>query len=143
MYEAQILSFVEYRTTAIYHACSTALAELDSVQTKLLNAAGVTETEALLHFHLAPPGARRDMGLIHRTVLGKGPPQFRRYFEIDDTAQHKRGGRHRLQLKQPANYWSDFALPGSKPADYIEHYNSLPPSIVEALPDVPSFQTCL
>ena len=85
LYKAQILSFIEYRTAAIYHACSTALSVLDGVQTKLLEAAGATETDALLNFHLAPLAARRDMavlGLIHRTVLGRGPPHFRRSFEL-------------------------------------------------------------
>jgi len=154
LYKAQILSFIEYRTAAIYHACSTALADLDSVQTKLLKAAGATETEALLNFHLAPLAARRDMallGLIHRTVLGRGPPQFRRFFELEEGESHENKGRHRLQIKQLANHWSDFALPGSRPAAYIEHsmfglvkvYNVLPPAIVEASFDVPSFQTRL
>jgi hypothetical protein len=151
LYKAQILSFIEYRTAAIYHACSTALADLDSIQTKLLKAAGATETEALLNFHLAPLAARRDMallGLIHRTVLGRGPPQFRRFFELEEGEGHENKGRHRLQIKQLANHWSDFALPGSRPAAYIEHsmfglvkvYNVLPPAIVEASFDVPSFQ---
>jgi hypothetical protein len=154
LYKAQILSFIEYRTAAIYHACSTALSELDSVQTKLLEAAGATETEALLNFHLAPLAARRDMallGLMHRTVLGRGPPQFRRFFELEECGCHENKGRHRLQIKQLATHWSDFALPGSRPAGYIEQsmfgfvkiYNLLPPAIVEASPDVPSFQTRL
>ena len=83
LYKAQVLSYIEYRTAAIYHACSTSLAALETVQTKLLQAAGVTEVEALINFHLAPLSARRDMallGLIHRTVLGKGPSQFKKFF---------------------------------------------------------------
>ena len=31
MYKAQILSFMEYRTAAIYHVCNSALALLDGV----------------------------------------------------------------------------------------------------------------
>ena len=108
--------------------------------------------EALLSLRLAPLGARKDMALldlIHRTILGKGPPQFRRFFKLDEQANLT--GRHRLQVKELEADWSDFALPGSRPAAYIEHsmfglvqvYNLLPAAIVEASPDVSSFQTGL
>ena len=107
--------------------------------------------EALLNFRLAPLAARRDMallGLIHRTMLGKGPPHFKRFFQLDESACQNHGRRHRLQVKELAAHWSDFALPGSRPAEYIEHsmfglvrvYNLLSPEIVEASADVPSFQ---
>ena len=96
-----MLSYIEYRTAAIYHACSTSLAVLESVQTKLLEAAGVTELEALLNFRLAPLSARRDMallGLIHRTVLGKGPLQFKQFFQLDEQAGLVDNKSHHLQL---------------------------------------------
>jgi len=154
LYKAQILSYIEYRTAAVYHACSTSLAALESVQTKLLEAAGVTEVEALLNFRLAPLSARRDMallGLIHRTVLGKGPVQFKRFFQIDEQAVHVDKRQHSLQLKKVELHWSDFALPGSRPAAYIQNsmfgliqvYNTLPPEVVEASPSVSSFQSKL
>ena len=154
MYKAQILSYIEYRTAAVYHACSTSLAALESVQIKLLEAAGVTEVEALLNFRLAPLSARRDMallGLIHRTVLGKGPVQFKRFFQIDEQAVHVDKRQHSLQLKKVELHWSDFALPGSRPAAYIQNsmfgliqvYNTLPPEVVEASPSVSSFQSKL
>ena len=54
MYKSQILSFVEYRTPAIYHACASAFQTLDSVQDSLLAAAGMTELEALFVANLAP-----------------------------------------------------------------------------------------
>ena len=41
---------------------------------------------ALVHFHLAPLCTRRDiamLGMIHRTVLGKGPQQFADFFQRD------------------------------------------------------------
>ena len=40
---------------------------------------GFNETSALINFHLAPVAAGRDiamLGMIHRTVLGKGPAQL-------------------------------------------------------------------
>ena len=45
----------------------------------------VSDEEALLHYNLAPLCARRDLamlGLIHRAVLGQGPPLFRKYFRL-------------------------------------------------------------
>ena len=85
------------------------------------------------------------LGLIRRTVLGKGPGQFRQFFKLDDDAGG--AGKHRLQLKKLEPHWGDFALPGSRPAAYIGNsmfglvqvYNSLPPKIVDASPDVFSF----
>ena len=68
-YKTKILSYLEYRTPANYHA--------DGVQTKLLREMGLSDEDALSKFHLAPLTSRRDMamlGLIHRTVLGMGPP---------------------------------------------------------------------
>ena len=56
---------------------------MDKVQKRFVREMGLTEEEALLHYNLAPPGTRRDMaalGLIHRTVLGLGPPHFKKWF---------------------------------------------------------------
>ena len=151
LYKAQILSVLEYRTAAIYHACSSALEELQHVQDRLLEAAGVDRREALNSFHLAPLAARRDMamlGLIHRTVLGLGPACFSKVFHADVHARNESRSRHRLQLKPLECHPSDFALPGSRPADYIERslfglihiYNMLPASIVESSSSVAAFQ---
>ena len=75
LYKSHLLSYLEYRTPAIYHATRAVLCRLDAVQTRFLKDIGVDEVTALLGFHLAPLSARRDMallGLIHRVVLGKG-----------------------------------------------------------------------
>ena len=85
LYKTQLLSYLEYRTPAIYHAKRDVLRPLDRVQQKLLDDAGVDAITALMEFNLAPLNARRDMamlGLIHRTVLGKGPKHFRKYFKV-------------------------------------------------------------
>jgi len=79
LYKAHLLSFIEYRTPALYHATRTVLNRLDDVQRHFLKDVGVDEVSALIEFHLAPLAVRRDvamLGVIHRTVLGKGPPQF-------------------------------------------------------------------
>ena len=102
------LSFIEYRTPAIYHACDTVLHQLDHVQESFLKEVGVSEVDALIAFKLAPLKCRRDMamlGLIHRTVLGKGPHHFQTYFfrasprAQRDTRAARR--RHTKQLHNP------------------------------------------
>ena len=84
LYKAHMLSYLEYRTPAIYHAKRDVLQKLDMIQSKFLNHCGVDETAALIVFNLAPLAARRDiamLGLIHRTALGKGPQHFKELFE--------------------------------------------------------------
>ena len=154
LYKAQILSFVEYRTAAIYHACDSALTLLDAVQNKVLTAAGISKVQALIDLNLAPLAVRRDiamLGLMHRANLGRGPNQFREIFRTDTDARREGRGKHRLQIKLLPNHFSDFVLPGSRPADYIEHsafgliriYNMLPAHIVETSPCVKTFQSAL
>ena len=91
------------------------------------------------------------LGIIHRTVLGSGPAQFRSFFAPDERARREGLGKHRLQLKVLEPHESDFRLPHSRPAEYIERsalgltrvYNKLPASIVEASATVSSFQSAL
>ena len=86
LYKAHLLSYLEYRTPAIYHATRAVLHRLDAVQRNFLRDVGVDEIDALVHFHLAPLSTRRDiaiLGMIHRTVLGKGPQQFTKFFQRD------------------------------------------------------------
>ena len=154
LYKAQLLSFIEYRTAAVYHACDSSLALLDEVQARLVTAAGMTKLEALTEARLAPLCVRRDiamLGVIHRTVLGRGPEHFQCFFKADANAKREGQGKHRLQLLPLPNDVSDFMLPGSQPANYIQNsmfgliaiYNLLPAQIVEASPCVPSFQKAL
>ena len=70
---------------------------------------GVTELEALMVFNLAPLATRRDvamLGLIHRTVLGKGPEHFRNFFRAakvsnkPGTRLQKKREQHGQQLEE-------------------------------------------
>jgi hypothetical protein len=48
---------------------------------------GVDEISALITFHLAPLATRRDiamLGLIHKTILGKGPTQFSAFSQCEE-----------------------------------------------------------
>ena len=153
IYKSQILSFVEYRTPAIYHACFTALQTLDSVQETLLAAAGMNELEAMYVVNLAPLSVRRDialLGVIHRTILGRGPCHFKRF--IKRLGSLHAGQKHRFQLQEYGDGdASDYALPNSSPAAYIQNsmlgliaiYNRLPAQVVEGCGCVPSFQRAL
>ena len=83
LYKSRLLGYLEYRTPALYHASDTDLTALNGVQDRLWKVVGCTEREALQHWNLAPLATRRDiamLGLVHRTVLGKGPKHFRRFF---------------------------------------------------------------
>ena len=100
-----------------------------------LNDIAVDEVTALVRFHLAPLSTRRDiamLGLIHRTALGKGPPQFREYFK-----KHN----HDSTLHDPR---SDSSSPLIKRSalGLVAIYNMLPPSS-RAAKSVPAFQKSL
>jgi hypothetical protein len=101
LYKTNLLSYLEYRTPAIYHATRDHLSRLDRVQAKFLHDVGIDEVAALMEFNLAPLAVRRDiamLGLIHRTALGKGPQHFRQHFKVispgclKDPREEIRGG---------------------------------------------------
>ena len=84
-YKSQVLPTLEFCTPAVYHCTASALEELDNVQKRFLGEVGLSAEQALLQYNLAPLQSRRDMamlGLIHRTVLGLGPPQFADWFVL-------------------------------------------------------------
>ena len=82
LFKSKILSFIECKTAAVYHACDTHLDRLDAVQRRFLREVGLSSEAALFEFNLAPSTSRRDMamfGLVHRTQLHQGPPQFEQF----------------------------------------------------------------
>jgi hypothetical protein len=73
-YKQQVLSFIEYRSGAIYHATTTILRKLDVLQDRFLRDLGISKEAALLDFSLAPLAMRRDialLGILHRAALGE------------------------------------------------------------------------
>ena len=70
---------------------------------------------------------------------------------MDEQATREARRKHRFQLKPLALHESDFRLPGSRPAAYIEQsafglipvYNKLPREIVEASGTVSAFQSAV
>ena len=106
LYKCRLLSYLEYRTAALYHATCTALQPLDRVQESFLRETGITSMEALMLFNLAPLSTRRDvamLGLVHRAVLGKGPEHFREFFKLSErrtTLNTRLGARRRRHGRQ-------------------------------------------
>ena len=123
LYKAHLLSYLEYRTPAVYHATRDVLDKLDRVQSRFLRDAGVDDGSALVHFNLAPLASRRDMamlGVLHRTVLGKGPPHFKDHFKVET-------GR---RLKDPRRVMNDPLVKRSA-LGLAAIYNMLPGSCRE------------
>ena len=107
-FKSHVLSFIEYRTSAIYHAAECHLEPLDALQRSFLKMANMTPVEALMVCNMAPLHTRRDMsmlGLAHRSVLGLGPKHlqpFSKRVEREAPQRHTRlnAARHKLQLEE-------------------------------------------
>ena len=149
LYKQQVLSYVEYRTAAIYHAADTVLEPLEAVQNRILRAVGISEIDALIHMKLAPLRTRRDiavLGIIHRTVLGRGPELLKSIIKIAKVSvgyplrtTRLAANRHRLQVEEKCEgSHTDYLMRSL--AGAISIYNLLPPYIVEDAPTVPKFQ---
>ena len=148
LYKAHVLSFIEYRTSAIYHASTSTLSSVDRVQERMLGIAGASELEALFVHNLAPLRTRRDiamLGVIHRAALGEGPKQLQSFF----FAATRTGGRRtRLQCNRHFRQLHEYK--DGHHTDYIGRsilglvsiYNLLPWSVVTA-DGVSKFQTAL
>ena len=54
LYKSRLLGYIEYRTAAIYHAATSNLDRLDSIQRQMLAAVGLSSAEALFLCNLAP-----------------------------------------------------------------------------------------
>ena len=142
LYKAQILSFLESSTPALYHAAASILAWIDRVQTRFLRDIGPSDIDALRNFRLAPLGSRRDMAMLavlHKINLGMVPPQLQALFPKlgrveEPLARHRlRYGRplHTKQLATHANFASSNVLQRSL-FGLVHCYNGLPQRLVDA-----------
>ena len=137
LYKSKLLSFLEYRTAAIYHACNTTLQRLDNFQEHFLSELGITAKTALFIFNLAPLTCRRDiamLGVIHRCVLGKGPPHFQEFFKLASAkASITRRGARRHQREFIDIRYTDFLeIERRSILGLICVYNHLPGTVVAA-----------
>ena len=129
MYKSHLLSFLEYRPPAIYHAKREALGRLDSVQDRFLREAGIDDITALMKFNLAPLATRRDiamLGLIHRTVLKKGPLHFRDQFQRETSPPPGVTRHHCRHLVDPRLSHQGRVI-GRSALGLAAVYNLLPP----------------
>ena len=148
LYKAHVLSFIEYRTSAIYHASSSVLGSIDKIQDRMLKIACISELEALLVHNLAPLSTRRDiamLGVIHRAALGQGPEQLRQFF--CPGARH--GGRcTRLHMRRHDRQLTEYK--DGHHTEYVSRsvlglvsvYNLLPGRVV-VFEEVSKFQAAL
>lgn len=89
-YKSHVLSFVEYRTSAITHAADVHLNALDAVQRRFLRNLSLSPYVALHFYNLAPLITRRDvanLGIIYRAVIHRGPKQLRELFKLDSVTR--------------------------------------------------------
>ena len=138
LYKSKVLSFIEYRTAAIYHASDEVLRPLDEVQDRLLEDLGISAVESLEHFSLAPLRTRRDiamLGVIHRSYTKKGPRQFGEYFKVVEPGSHRMAScRRDLENWEPMK---------RSALGMIEVWNLLPSSAVRNCTSAQSFQRVL
>ena len=138
LYKSKLLSYLEYRTPAVYHATDTLLEPLNELQNKLLRTVGCSEVEALMLWNLAPLATRRDvamLGVVHRAVLKQGPEHFQQFFAVREeqsthwTRAAARRERHDKQLKRlPGAYCPE--LRRRSALGLIQVYNLLPAEAV-------------
>ena len=149
LWKAHILSYIEYRTPAWYHACETTIAPLDCCLLSFLRSLSISEFDALMHFNLAPLHSRRDMAMlavIHRAVLRKGP---RAFFEFVRVCPRNLRSSLRLATSRSSRILFEYRDCGNRLEimrrsllGLISVYNLLPESIVQHN-DVSNFQSAL
>merc|ERR1712110_444462 len=93
------------------------------------------EREALMSFRLAPLRSRRDiaaLGIIHRAVLGKGPPQLIHFFRVDNVPPGLRSARrhNRQVIDDYERLHRDYI--NRSVFGYVWVYNLLPMELVQA-----------
>ena len=135
LWKSHILSFIEYRTPAWYHACETALRPLDNCLSSFLRKVGIDDLSALTKFNLAPLRARRDIAMlavIHRAVLRLGPPVFQQFVvrSSEDLRRTARVRRHSRQLLEYRDSGRKLNVMRRSFLGLISVYNLLPEHVV-------------
>ena len=148
LYKSLVLSYIESGVSGYYHGAPSVLACIDRVQKRFLREVGLTETEALLDFRLAPLVSRRDMailGFLHRVNLGLVSTQVRDLFPPvppPPVRPGRFGARlHNKRLLDRVDRRSSDQFRRSI-FGMVNCYNSLPQFVVDK-PSVASFQGAL
>ena len=141
LYKAQILSYIESSTPALYHAAPSVLSRIDKVQERFLEEIGVTAINALKDYRLAPLSSRRDMsmlGALHKINLELAPPQlaalFPRLGSISEPLSRQRlrfwRPLHSKQLSTHATFTSSQVFKRSL-FGLVSCYNTLPQDLAD------------
>ena len=147
-YKARVLSILECRTAAIYHAADSYLDRFDQVQKRLLTAIGISEECALISHNLAPLVVRRDiamLGMIQKTVLGEAHEAFSTFFTLTENDRRKRTRfQHNKHIYQLADRRNGLQLEMWQNSVFglIPIYNELSDEIAMS-PTVSAFQKSL
>ena len=78
-FKTHLWGFMAIHNGAIFHAATTHLNKIDSLQRHFLHELDISEEDACLNYNFAPPSLRRDigiLGLLHNCVLGKAHPVY-------------------------------------------------------------------
>ena len=149
LYKSKVLSFIAYRTSALYHACTTHLKSVDSTQKSFLRAMNLSakciagfQFSSTMHqtWHgytwLDLPCSARARSSSAPRLLQIASRQCKEVHKIGLDAR-----RHRRQLVDPRD-GSHTELLSRSPSGLIAVYNLLPGDVV-ASADVNSFQRSL
>ena len=149
-WKSNVLSFIEYRTPGIFHAASSILEPVDRLQKSFLREIGLSEFDSFRLFRLAPLCMRRDiamLGIIHRCVLGQGPPHFKQFVQpvAAGNRMHETRRSRRLHSLQVHSFIDGHQKELAKRSllGMLDVYNLLPASIVEQCSSVSAFQSGL
>ena len=147
LFKSHILSYLEYRTPAIYHACETVLTPLNRVLRNFLRQINVSLLEALLCFSLPPLETRRDiamLGVLHRAAIRQPPRHFWNWARLDtrDLRRSSRSLRNSVRPLLPIPDADRLRIGRQSFFGLIGVYNLLPNSVVETA-SVKDFQSAL
>ena len=136
-FKTHVLPVAESGMAAFYHASSSVLKPLDGILDSFLYHVGLSASNALLSFNLAPLSSRRDIamiGLIHKCVLGLAHPHLIKLLvrPVTGTRHHSTRWNSTLHNKQIVD------VAGTRHSDQahrsvfglIKIYNRLPQYVV-------------
>ena len=75
-YKTHIWGSIEHATPALYHACSSTLSRLDSVQTSFVQHLGLSEEEAFIDNHFILLAVRRDIAMLAWIIVHNCPQHW-------------------------------------------------------------------
>ena len=145
-FKTHIWGIIESRIGAIFHAASSHLQRLDSMQRGFLQELDLDESIAFLQFNFAPPCLRRDiamLGFFHKRVPGQAHPAIEQLLPMhSDLFTIAAPGHTKRIHNQHEKIRFQTALFQRSIFGHIDVYNALPQHVVDHQDGV-SFQALL